>query len=241
MSLAGDGMERLIRKARRVLRKLLRRQISKREYRLRFHSLWRQFPDSLILTKLRQYWLKYRFFGEIEKIVSFKDKQMLDVGCGAVTSVLRIVENGAKYGIDPMMSDYGRIYDLDKNITWITAVAENLPFKPYSFDIVFSSNALDHFDNPSKAIKEIERVLKPDGFLILTVDIFPSHRTRDIGHPHSFTEHDVLELLEGFEIKFIKKSELGAVFYYYLKGKIPKHERKELVVVAKRSKGLNER
>lgn len=44
-----------------------------------------------------------------------------------------------------------------------TGDAENLLFKNETFDFVFSYHALEHIQNPKKALKEIHRVLKKGG------------------------------------------------------------------------------
>lgn len=43
------------------------------------------------------------------------------------------------------------------------ADAENLPFKDNTFDFIYSWGVLHHTPNYQKAIREIHRVLKPDG------------------------------------------------------------------------------
>lgn len=50
----------------------------------------------------------------------------------------------------------------------VQARAENLPFKDNSFDYVLSFSALMNFENPEAALKEVKRILKPEGFFILT-------------------------------------------------------------------------
>jgi SAM-dependent methyltransferase len=44
---------------------------------------------------------------------------------------------------------------------------ENLTYPDGRFDIVYCSNALDHCFNPKKAIQEMIRVCKPDGYVYL--------------------------------------------------------------------------
>lgn len=46
-----------------------------------------------------------------------------------------------------------------------------LKFKDYMFDIVICNHVLEHIIDDTKAIKEIKRVLKPDGIAILMVPI----------------------------------------------------------------------
>jgi len=42
----------------------------------------------------------------------------------------------------------------------------SLPFANHSFDIIFSSNVLEHIVNPTEFNKELKRVLRPDGIAI---------------------------------------------------------------------------
>ena len=69
-----------------------------------------------------------------------------------------------------------------KNVEYLTAdlepkkamVIENithLSFANNSFDIIFCSHVLEHIQDDKKAMREILRILKPDGFAILQVPI----------------------------------------------------------------------
>jgi SAM-dependent methyltransferase len=44
-----------------------------------------------------------------------------------------------------------------------------IPFKDRSFDSVLLDNVLEHIDSPALLFKEIKRVLKPDGILLIGV------------------------------------------------------------------------
>lgn len=71
--------------------------------------------------------------------------------------------------------------------------------KDSEFDNVLCTEALEHFYNPFLAVKEITRVLKKGGLLILSTRfIFPLHEV-----PHDyfrFTEYGLRHLLKEFEI-----------------------------------------
>jgi len=54
-----------------------------------------------------------------------------------------------------------------KNINFIVADVKNLPFSDNYFDIVVCKDSFHQFSNPIKAIKEIYRVLKPEGIIYL--------------------------------------------------------------------------
>ena len=58
-----------------------------------------------------------------------------------------------------------------------------LPFADASFDVIFASHVLEHVDNDAAAIKEIHRVLRPNGFALLPVPIVSPH-TIEYGAPN---------------------------------------------------------
>src|SRR5215203_276582 len=45
----------------------------------------------------------------------------------------------------------------------VEADAHNLPFDASVFDLVVSSDSLEHFHTPLKALREVARVIKPNG------------------------------------------------------------------------------
>lgn len=54
--------------------------------------------------------------------------------------------------------------------------AERLPFGGDSFDLVVSSDTLEHFRDPFAAVAEVRRVLKPDGLFVVWVPfLHPFH------------------------------------------------------------------
>jgi SAM-dependent methyltransferase len=63
--------------------------------------------------------------------------------------------------------------------------ALRLPFPDASFDAVISVCALEHFDDPRKALAEISRVLSASGRLVMSVDAL----TRASRYPALFANH----------------------------------------------------
>ena len=121
--------------------------------------------------KVLEYWRKYRYLDKILKICKItKDSKVLDVGCG-LGSVLHFIE-GKRFGVDPLGDEYLKLYKYPEGIKIKRAFGEYLPFPNTHFDVVFCSNTLDHVTDPQKTMSEISRVLKKDGYFVLTVEIF---------------------------------------------------------------------
>lgn len=101
---------------------------------------------------------------EIIKTKKFAKGVLLDVGCGLEPYREVYIDRIDKYiGIDWPSS-------LHNNKGIVNAFCDNqiLPFKENSFDTVLCTEVLEHSSNPENVIKEINRVLKKDGYLILS-------------------------------------------------------------------------
>lgn len=106
----------------------------------------------------------------IKEYIPAKSK-FLDVGCGAGYAMLKASDelNCESYGIDPEPGAHGvgRYKDKNLNLNIIKAYSENLPFPDNTFDVVYSSHVLEHVNDEGKSLKEMKRVLNPNGTLII--------------------------------------------------------------------------
>lgn len=104
-----------------------------------------------------------------------QNSKFLDVGCGAGYSMMRArnEKNCDIVGIDPdpMEHGVGRTgSNFNINVENIMkGSSENIPFENAVFDVVYSSHVLEHVDSENAALKEMKRVLKDDGVLIIGV------------------------------------------------------------------------
>lgn len=83
----------------------------------------------------------------------------------------------------------------------VTAMSrgERLPFAASSFDLVLSSQVLEHVTDPWRCVEEIHRILKPEGYLIFSVPfVWEVHNYP--GDFWRFSEQGVRQLLKRFEI-----------------------------------------
>ncbi len=230
-----------------VLEGLIPRSLPKEEESVRSSLFFKEYEPKVLFNKLNKYWERYRFFNEIKQIIganeeSWKQKNILDVGCN-YSSVLNILPKMNGYGIDIVINGLKKHgFRLNPAYKWIQGVAERLPFDDGFFDVVFTTNGIDHYENPDKAFKEMLRVLKPKGFLVMTVDVFD----KDIGyrnkeHPHSFTEQKAKELFKRNNVKIVleRHSPVNAQFWRYVidGGRVVRNKGKhELILVGIKQK-----
>ena len=98
--------------------------------------------------------------------------RVLDVGCGTgslLSALLHREPDIAAAGVDisPAMLEVART-KLDPSVPLVAAGAERLPFSDATFDIVVSSSSMHYWREVDVALREIVRVLRPDGHLVLT-------------------------------------------------------------------------
>jgi len=98
---------------------------------------------------------------------------ILDVACGGgyfLREMARLFASSTSFhGID-LSGEALRIagQELPK-ATYALSVAEDMPFKPRSFDVVTCLGSLEHFLNIGQALAEIRRILRPQGLFLAMV------------------------------------------------------------------------
>jgi len=112
------------------------------------------------------------------------DDTMLDVACGpgiVVCAFAKVVKHATGLDLTPAMLDRARTLQQEKglaNIAWQLGEAMPLPHPDASFSIVTSRFAFHHFLDPLAAIKEMARVCRPGGKVVV-VDSAPAPDTAD--------------------------------------------------------------
>lgn len=116
---------------------------------------------------------KTKFPWVLTRIQSFFKEQniasgikVLDVGCGAgFLSNLLASENLQVTGLDISVESLSvaKKYDTTKKVQYVEGNAYMLPFADNSFDVITCMDFLEHIEDPERAIKEMSRVLKPNG------------------------------------------------------------------------------
>lgn len=80
-------------------------------------------------------------------------------------------------------------------LRWETARAESLPYPDDSFDCVMSISVIEHIEDDLGAIRQMHRVLKPGGYLVLSFDFVKDERPPTSHQLRFYTERGLRELL----------------------------------------------
>ncbi len=117
-----------------------------------------------------------------------KGEAVLDIGCGAGADTLiaagMVGPEGKVVGIDmiPEMLKCAKenLQRTDfKNITFMEASAEKLPFPNEDFDVVISNGVFNLIPGKVKALSEVYRVLKPGGRMMIADQILTGELPED--------------------------------------------------------------
>ncbi|WP_299245321.1 class I SAM-dependent methyltransferase [uncultured Brachyspira sp.] len=146
---------------------------------------------------------KYRINMVKPTIKKYNNCRLLDIGCGWEARLLKSIEDYIEYGVGidfkpPELKTH-------KLSTIKMKLEKKLPFEDESFDIVTMLAVLEHISYPEDILREINRVLKKDGRLILTV---PSKMAKPI-----------LEFM-AFKLRIIDRAEIEDHKKYYNKNDI---------------------
>lgn len=134
---------------------------------------------------------------------------VLDIGCGP-TCAGRLFPAAQHTFLDPLMDAYREVYagSLPEG-ELLAARAEEIPKPDGSYDVVISVNSLDHMIDPDTVLREVRRVLRPDGVFLLGLFLHspPVAAVRKVvdrllpfaredAHPYHFTRASARALLE---------------------------------------------
>ena len=133
---------------------------------VREHELGtREFFDSIERHRYAEYapWMP-----QLMGFEKFRGARLLEIGCGMGSDLLQFSRGGAHcVGIDltprsiEITQHRFKLYGAEG--AFMISDGENLPFRSESFDVVYSNGVLHHTPDTEGAIREVHRVLRPDG------------------------------------------------------------------------------
>jgi ubiquinone/menaquinone biosynthesis C-methylase UbiE len=125
--------------------------------------------------------------------ISLTGRQVADIGCGDGIIDLGVVHRADParlVGFDVVPTDAawlreraraeGVAEELPAALEFRTCETERLPADDESFDVAFTWSAFEHITNPAAVAKEIRRILRPDGILML--QLWPFYHSEHGAH-----------------------------------------------------------
>jgi SAM-dependent methyltransferase len=177
---------------------------------------WR---DSIVFNHIKIAGLKFEkaLLSAIQGIPLAEKSKCLDVGCGT-RPYESLFPPGSYVGVD--IEAGGRPQNLKTPDYYYDG--RTLPFNDNSYDCVLCTQVLEHVSDPRRILSEIHRIVKLEGFVLITVPfIWGEHEV-----PFDFfrfSQFGITQLLtdNGFEVDIIKKDTgafetLAVIFNIYL-------------------------
>ncbi|OIO68731.1 MAG: hypothetical protein COW19_05520 [Zetaproteobacteria bacterium CG12_big_fil_rev_8_21_14_0_65_55_1124] len=170
-------------------------------------------------THIFYFWkLRQMMLGRtVERLLSARSDtqgvRVIDLGCGPGTNLFEVVDRCARFkgvewfGLDLNQSEAAMAADRSawrvnerklQALRFLSGDIFNLPLPDASVDIIVSSEVVEHLPDPTPALMEMARVLKPGGYAMVTTP-----------NPHNLPE------LLGYALDFITG---GRFKKFYWKG-----------------------
>lgn len=162
-----------------------------------FKKYFRLFFDPIFLTRIR---LKTALESTIIPLI-FSGIKCLDVGCGD-RPYENLFEHGSYVGID--IENSGRPMGLKKPDYFYDG--NKIPFPDDSFDLVISTQVLEHTPNPLAILNEMARICKPGGGVVVSLPFVYQEHEEPFDF-FRFSRFGIADLLEktGLKIQTIKR------------------------------------
>lgn len=161
-------------------------------------------------------------FMAIEKMHLSGNENVLEIAAGTcafgrmiaphVTHITEFDATAAMLAVGRQENEKARINNAD----YVIGTAEQLPFEEGTFNLVASRLAFHHFVNPDIVIKEMRRVLKSDGKIVIADMIARNEpyrkiadeyeRLRDPSHVRCLSEKEFILLAEKYGFTVLHKS-----------------------------------
>jgi len=157
------------------------------------------------------------------------NKIVLEIGCGTGNGsklIKKYFQAKRIYAtdLDKRMIDIAKKNNSDDSISFEVQDATKLKYKDNYFDAVFDSGVIHHIPNWKDCLKELQRVLKPKGQLIiedLSIETFSTTfgklMKKLLDHPYNsmYKEDEFVEYIKeiGFKI-LIHKRHLALIRYF---------------------------
>jgi SAM-dependent methyltransferase len=105
----------------------------------------------------------------LDRLALPADLRILDAGCGSGRNMVDLARRGRVWGVELAPSSLEVAVARQVGEVCPGSLEEVLPFEDGSFDLAVALDVLEHVGDDTFALRELARVVRPAGHLILTV------------------------------------------------------------------------
>jgi len=119
-------------------------------------------------TNLDRYYIRTSIFKAFKKVLPLLSDELLDIGCGKMPYKEYILEHSGVKTYIGLDIENALVYDkqIKPDFTWDGI---KMPFDDSSFTCALATEVLEHCTEPEVVLKEVYRILKPNGIFFFTV------------------------------------------------------------------------
>jgi 2-polyprenyl-3-methyl-5-hydroxy-6-metoxy-1,4-benzoquinol methylase len=156
---------------------------------------------------------------------NIKNKKIIDIGCGngylgKALKEKKAIVHGCDISNDAVSQakkELDRAFQFDASSNNFEEIEEK-------YDIIISTELIEHLLEPEKFLENLKKILKPDGFIVLTTPNFLMWSNRikmflgkfeyretgfwDRGHIHFFTYYSLKKVLKNLGYKIVEENNI---------------------------------
>jgi SAM-dependent methyltransferase len=155
------------------------------------------------------------------KGISFKNMNILEVGCSAGGILLPFLESKAKvkgYDYDKRYLDYGNKYNKELNLCY--GGLSDLKNEKNKYDLIILNHVLEHLPNIQETLTLVKEALKPDGLFYVSVPGLKNPEyyfsptksflgSLHIAHLYHFSRNSLINAIKGFSPIYVDEEVRG--------------------------------
>lgn len=192
-------------------------------YQKESYYWWHVGKRRLVVSLIKEYVLS--------KKPEKKKLKILDVGCGSGKLMDDLKDFGRVSGVDSSKKALTFCEQRGLRNIYRADISDKLPFPEETFDLALLLDVLEHTEDDGKVLRNLERVLMKEGFLILTVPAYQtlfSYWDKMLGHKRRYNKNDLSRKLKKNGYQVLKMSYFNsfilapAVFFRLFKSRLSK-------------------
>ncbi len=146
----------------------------------------------------RHWWYRGRrriIRAELDRLPLPQDARILDAGCGSGRTLEELVDYGQVAGIE-LDEDAAEVARAREVAEVLVGRLEELPWPPDTFDLITCLDVIEHTPDDRATLRELRRVGKPGGFLLVTVPAYQMLWSRHDEANHHYRRYSRRSLRE---------------------------------------------